>query len=92
MILNQIKCEVITVNTDSGVCPGIAKTERGEIFIIGARTPESKGICCQAFTTMSPMKLVMMYTEKLDWEKNEYFDVVCPHGFVTYRLSRIQGK
>ncbi len=92
MILNQIRCEAIKVNADTGICPGIAKTERGEVFIIGARTPASKGICCQAFSAMAPMKLVMMYTDKMEWEKNEYFDIVCPHGFVTYRLSRIKEK
>lgn len=90
MILNQIKCEVVKVNTDNGICPGIAKTELGETFIIGARTPEGKGICCQAFSAIAPMKLVYMYTDKMDWEKNDYFDIVCPHGAVTYRLSRIK--
>jgi hypothetical protein len=38
------------------------------------------------------MKLVMMLTEKMGWEKKEYFDIVCPHGFVTYRLSRVKEK
>jgi len=90
--LNKIKCEAITVNTDTGICPGIAKTERGEVYIIGARTPDSKGICCQAFSAIGPMKLAMMLTEKMDWEKKEYSDIVCPHGFVTYRLSRIKEK
>lgn len=90
MILNQIKCEVIKVNTENSICPGLAKTELGEKFIIGTRTPESKGICCQAFSALASMRLTMSYTNKLDWEKNDYFDVVCPHGFVTYRLSRIK--
>jgi hypothetical protein len=92
MILNQIRCEAVKVNTDSGICPGIAKTQRGEIFVIGARTPALKGICCQAFSAMASMKLAMMYTDKMEWEKNNYFDIVCPHGFVTYRLSRIKGE
>jgi hypothetical protein len=92
MILNQIKCEAIKVDTETGICPGIAKTERGEVFVIGARTPAPKGICCQAFSTMASMKLAMMLTEKMEWEKNNYFDIVCPHGFVTYRLSRIKEK
>jgi len=91
MIYNNIKCEAITVNTESGICPGIAKTEKGEVFILGPRTPaDSKGICCAAFTAISPMKLAMAYTEKMEWEKNDYFDIVCPHGFVTYRLSRMK--
>jgi uncharacterized repeat protein (TIGR04076 family) len=90
MTLNEIKCEAIHVNTDSKICPGIAKTEQGEVFIMGGRTPEPKGICCQAFSAIGPMKLTMMLTDKMDWEKKEYFDITCPDGVVTYRLSRIK--
>jgi uncharacterized repeat protein (TIGR04076 family) len=89
MISHDIRCEVIKVNTDTGICPGMAKTKKGEVFNIGARTPPEKGICCQSFTSIAPMKLAMMYTDKMSWEKNDYFDIVCPHGFVTYRLSRM---
>ena len=89
MIYNQIRCEAININTDSGICPGIAKTKKGEVFIIGPRTPEPNGICSQAFSAISPMKLAMSLTEKMDWETKEYFDIVCPHGFVTYRISRL---
>jgi hypothetical protein len=89
MILNDIKCEVVKVNTDSGICPGMAKTKLGEVYVIGGRTPASPGICCQAFTSLAPMKLGMMYTDKMSWEKNDYFDITCPHGQVTYRLSRV---
>ena len=92
MIHNEVRCEAIAVNTESGTCPGVAKTERGEVFIIGARTPGSKGICCQAFSSISSMKLAMSLTEKMSWETKEYFDIVCPHGFVTYRLSRLKGQ
>jgi uncharacterized repeat protein (TIGR04076 family) len=90
MIYNEIRCEAINVNTNSSICPGVAKTEKGEVFLIGARTPGSKGICSQAFSAISPMKLAMSLTEKMDWETKDYFDIVCPHGFVTYRLSRIK--
>jgi hypothetical protein len=89
MTYNKIRCEAVTVNTVSHVCSGVAKTEQGEVFVIGARTPDSKGICCQALTSISSMKLAMSLTDKMDWEKNEYFDVTCPHGVVTYRLSRM---
>jgi uncharacterized repeat protein (TIGR04076 family) len=88
MVYNTIRCEAITVKTESGICPGVAKTEQGEGFIIGGRTPDSKGICCQAFSAISPMKLAMSLTKKMDWETGDFFDVVCPHGFVTFRLSR----
>jgi hypothetical protein len=92
MILNKIKCEAVKVNTESGICSGHAETEQGEMFIIGARTPalNSKGICSQAFSALSSMRLVMSFTDKLSWETKEYFDITCPHGVVTYRLSRIK--
>jgi hypothetical protein len=87
-----IECEVVKVNTDSGICPWMAKTEIGELFIIGARTPAGKGICCQAFSALASMKQVYMYTDRMDWEKKDYFDITCPHGFVTYRLSRMKEQ
>ena len=90
MILNQIKCEAVRVNTDSKVCPGLAKTEQGEVYIIDARTPGPKGICCQAFGAMSAVKLAMMYTDKMSWEKQDCFPVICPHGVVTFQLSRMK--
>jgi uncharacterized repeat protein (TIGR04076 family) len=86
----MIKCEAVAVDTDSGICPGIAKTEQGEVYTLGPRTPDSKGICCQALTAIAPMKLALSLTEKMDWEGNTSIDVVCPHGFVTFRLSRIE--
>jgi hypothetical protein len=89
MIYNQIRCEAVTVNAESGICPGVAKTERGEVFTLGPRTPDAKGICCQALSAIGPMKLVMSVTEKREGETKDYFDIVCPHGVVTYRLSRM---
>lgn len=88
---NNIKCEVVKVNNETGVCPGVAKTQLGETYIIGGRTPDSTGICCQAFIAMSSMRHVMALTEKLEWETEDknYYDSICPHGFVTYRLTRM---
>lgn len=88
MINNKIKCEAVKVDTETGICPGMAKTKLGETAIIGARTPATPGICCQAFSSLASMKLAMMYTDKMSWEKNDYFDITCPHGHVTFRLSR----
>ncbi len=90
MAINAIKCEAIDVRTDSGICPGMAKTQKGEVYILGARTPESKGICSSALTAIHPWSLAMMLTDKMDWEMKDYFDVGCPHGMVTFRLSRIK--
>jgi hypothetical protein len=61
-----------------------------DIDIIGPRTPDSKGICCQALSAIGPMKLALSLTEKMNWETKESFEVVCPHGYVTFRLSRIR--
>src|SRR4030042_2056918 len=80
MTYNRIKCEAIKVNTESQICPGVAKTEQGEVFMLGTRTPDSKGICCQALSAISPMKLARSLTDRMDWETKEYFDIVCPHG------------
>ena len=60
MICNTVKCEAVEVNAEPGVCPGAARTEQGEVFAIVARTPESKGICLQALSAMSPMKLAIV--------------------------------
>ena len=90
MKYNDVKCEVIEVKAEKSICPGIAKTEMGEIYMIGARTPESRGICSQAFGAMLSMKLVLSLTDQLDSETKDYYDIVCPHGFVTFRLSRVK--
>jgi len=90
MTYNKIRCEVVDVKTESGVCPGVAKTARGEVFALGARTPEGRGICFQALGAISSMKLALALTDRMDWETQGHFDVTCPHGIVTYRLSRMQ--
>jgi len=90
MPYNRIRCEAVEVDAESGVCPGIARTERGEVFVLGGRTPGPKGICVQALSAISPMKLALSLTEKMEWEKTGYVDVICPHGAVTYRLSRME--
>lgn len=90
MPYNRIRCEAVEVDAESGVCPGVAKTECGEVFVLGARTPDDRGICMQALGAISPMKLALSLTEKMEWETTGYFDVICPHGAVTYRLSRME--
>jgi len=92
MVYNRIRCEAIEVGTESGVCPGIARTERGEVFVLGGRTPDGRGICMQALSAISPMKLALSLTEKMNWEETGYVDVICPHGAVTYRLSRVEEE
>ncbi|MBY9005603.1 MAG: hypothetical protein KGD63_02495 [Candidatus Lokiarchaeota archaeon] len=92
MLKHSIKIEAIEINTDSGICPGMAKTKNGEINILGARTPNGDGICSSALTAIQPWGHSMMLTDKMDWEQNDYFDVTCLHGYVKFRLSRINEK
>lgn len=88
MTPHKIQCEALNVRTDNKICPGLAKTEQGEMYLLDARTPGPKGICCQALAAMNSMRMAMAVTDKKDLENLEYFDVTCPHGAVTFRLSR----
>ncbi len=54
MLGHSVKCEAFEVNTESGICHGLAKIQKGETFILGTRTPESKGICSSALTAIHP--------------------------------------
>ena len=87
-----IKCVAVDVRTESGICPGSAKCQKGETYMLTARTPEPAGIRGRAFATMHPMAFAMRWTEEMPWEKTDHVDVVCPDGFVTYRLSRIREQ
>jgi uncharacterized repeat protein (TIGR04076 family) len=86
-----MRIEAVEVRTDSGVCPGMAKTQQGETFTFGARTPDGTGMCTNAFNAIYPMALAMRLTDKMDWEKKDGFDITCPHGRVTFRISRVRG-
>jgi hypothetical protein len=88
MKLNSIKCQALEVRTESGICIGLAKTKKGEVSIIDGRTPESGGMCSNAFCAFANAAFIMMSTEKMPGETNGYIDRVCPHGIVTFRLSR----
>jgi uncharacterized repeat protein (TIGR04076 family) len=90
MKTHSIKCEAIDVHTKTGICPGIAKTQKGETFIINGRTPESPGICSNAFGALSNAVFVMMTNDNRPVGMNGHYDLVCPHGKVTFRLSRIK--
>ena len=95
MQVNRIQCEAIEVNTETKICPGSAKMEQGEIFVfdLNARTP--KGMCISSIPSVYPMAFAMRLTEKMDWEEElekDHFDITCPHGAVTYRVSRIREE
>jgi hypothetical protein len=87
-MFNHIKCEAVAVRTDAGICPGVAKTRQGEVYELDARTPAPVGICCQAMATLNATRLAMAVTPKGSDVKDP-FDITCPHGVVTFRLSRI---
>ena len=88
MTPHTIRCEAVAVDTESGICPGMAKTEQGETYIMDGRTPAARGICCQAFAAMSAFRAAMMVTDKLNSEHDGHLELKCPHGVVTFRLSR----
>jgi uncharacterized repeat protein (TIGR04076 family) len=68
----------------------MAKARQGEVHTFGSRTPDTPGICVNAFNALQPMSLAMRLTDKMSWEKKDHLYVVCPHGFVTYRISRLK--
>jgi len=86
--LNSIQCEAIEVRSDAAVCAGMARTRKGERYTIDGRTPESPGMCSNAFCALSNAVYIMMVTESMPGETDGYVDRVCPHGAVTFRLSR----
>jgi uncharacterized repeat protein (TIGR04076 family) len=88
MSFNQIKVTAVEVRTESGACPGMAKVQQGETWLFGARTPTGTGMCTNAFNAIYPMGLAMRLTDKMDWEKQDTFEITCPHGKVTYQISR----
>ena len=93
MKLNSILCEVVDVRTETGTCIGIAKVKQGEKFILDGRTPDGEGMCANAFCALSNAAFVMMCTDSMEGEKNGAIERVCPHGVVTFRMSRtLEGK
>ena len=88
MKMNTVNCEAVEVRTDNGICVGLARTSRGESCLIDGRTPEGKGMCSNAFGALSNTAFLMMAMDKTPGEKNGAVDRVCPHGCVTFRLSR----
>ena len=60
MKVNSIKLKVIEVRTDSGICVGLAKTKKGEEYIMDGRTPQSSGICSNAFCALSNAAFIMV--------------------------------
>jgi len=89
----KIRCEAISVSTETHFCPGSAKCKQGEVYTMGARTPEPEGMCGRAFHAIHPIAFSMRFSDRLPFEKGEgHYDVVCPDGFVTYRLSRFKEE
>ena len=88
--IHPVRFEAVEVRTDTGICIGLAETKKGEIHIMTGRTPESEGMCANAFCALSNAAFLMMFTDSMQGENNGYIDRVCPHGVVTFRLSRNQ--
>ena len=88
-MFNRIKCEVVDVRTDNAVCPGVAKTRKGEVYELDGRTPAgAEGMCIQALGALNANRLVMAVTPRgADAEGS--LDITCPHGHVSFRISRV---
>jgi len=86
----KIKCVAVDVRTESGICPGSAKSQRGETYTLTARTPEPTGMCGRAFAALHATAFALRWTENMAWEKADHVDVACPDGSVTFRLTRIK--
>jgi hypothetical protein len=87
-VINRIRCEAVSVRTEDGTCPGVAKTRLGEVHALDGLTPGPTGMCCQAFAALNSTRLAMAVTPGGSDVKDP-FDITCPHGAVTFRLSRI---
>jgi hypothetical protein len=87
-MFNRIKCEAVTVRTDNRVCVGVAKTRQGEVYELDGRTPQPVGMCCQALAALNATRLALAVTSA-ESELSDPLDITCPHGVVTFRLSRI---
>ncbi len=86
----NIACEITRVSTDTGVCPGSAKSRIGETYVLGLRTPEPNGMCARAFHSVHPMAFAMRCAEHIPLEQADgSVEVTCPGGSVIFRLSRI---
>lgn len=88
MKIHSIKCEAVEVRTESGICPGLARTRKGESCIIDGRTPEKTGMCSNAFCAVSNAVFIMMAMDEMPGEKDGFKELICPHGKVTFRISR----
>jgi hypothetical protein len=86
-VFNRLTYEAAVVRTGDGICAGVAKTRRGEVYELDGRTPGPTGMCCQAFAALNSTRLAMAVTPKGSDVKDP-FDITCPHGAVTFRLSR----
>ncbi|MGA2642372.1 MAG: hypothetical protein ABSG21_15890, partial [Spirochaetia bacterium] len=87
-MFNRIRCEAVDVRTDTLVCPGVAKTKRGEVYELDGRTPVPVGMCCMALSALNANRLAMAVTP-LGLDAKDSLDITCPHGAVTFRLSRL---
>jgi uncharacterized repeat protein (TIGR04076 family) len=93
MVDYRIKCEVARIKGDEECCPGSAQMKRGDVFILGVRTPEPNGMCARTYASIYPTSMALRFSEEMPWEKGRgYVEIVCPDGLVTYRLSRITDQ
>lgn len=86
----KIRCEAIKIRDGMSCCPGSAKTKMGEVFTLGVKTPEPRGMCARAFAAIYPAAMALMFSEDTSREGNDFFDITCPDSYVTFRLTRLK--
>ena len=60
----------------------------GEVFELGSRTP-TNGLCAISFSSIYSVFAAMRFTDEIPWERGKgHFDLKCPDGQVTFRISR----
>ncbi len=82
-----IRCEAVEVNTENGVCIGMAQVKEGESYLFSSRTPEAT-MCSNAFCALSNPAFIMLSGGKIRDEKDGMIERVCPHGVVKFRMKK----
>jgi len=85
-----IKIEAVKINS---ICPRVKKEQETYVLNCNSGAEVPNGMCARAFHTIYPVAMAMRFSDEISWEKGRgYFDVVCPDGNITYRLSRIKNN
>jgi hypothetical protein len=79
----SIRIEAGKVDTESGVCPGVAKTQQCERHVLTGRAHKASSAYANSFKAIYPMVLAVRQTEEMGWEEEDSFETTCPQGKMT---------